>query len=72
MSTSSTLDDALQKGFAPQSLYVHVHCTKKTIHQLTTMPTTSKYFIFPGPNHLLSTGTDDPSLELSPSLAIRQ
>ena len=34
------------------------------IHQvgLTTMLATSKYVLFPGHNHLLTTGTDDPTL----------
>ena len=32
-----------------------------TIHQVTTMLATSKV-LFPGHNHLLTTGTDDPSL----------
>ena len=36
--------------------------TKTTIHQLTTMLTTSEIFLFPGYNHLLTTGADDPSL----------
>ena len=45
-------------------LIVHLHhCTKKaTIHQVTTMLTTSKNVIFPGHNHLLTTGIDDPTL----------
>ena len=30
------------------------------IHQLTTMLSTSKNVLFPGHNHLLNTGTDDP------------
>ena len=33
-----------------------------TIHQVTAMLTTSKNVLFPGYNHLLTTGTDDPSL----------
>ena len=33
-----------------------------TVHQVTTMLTTSKNVIFPDPNHLLTTGTNDPSL----------
>ena len=37
-------------------------CKKATIHQVTTMLTTSKNVQFPGHNHLLTTGTDDPSL----------
>ena len=35
---------------------------KATIHQVTTMLTTSKNVLFPGQNHLLTTNTDDPSL----------
>ena len=35
---------------------------KATIHQVTTMRTTSKNVLFPGHNNLLTTGTDDPSL----------
>ena len=36
------------------------HCPQKaTIHQLTTMLATSENVIFPGHNHLLTTGTDD-------------
>ena len=37
-----------------------------TIHQVTAMLDTSKYVLFPGPNHLLTTGTDDAALSLSP------
>ena len=33
-----------------------------TIHQVTTMLAASNNVIFPGHNHLLTTGTDDPSL----------
>ena len=35
---------------------------KATIHQVTTMLDTSKHVLFPGHNHLLTTGTDNPSL----------
>ena len=35
---------------------------KATIQKLTTMLTTSKNVLFPGPNHLLTTGADDPTL----------
>ena len=37
-------------------------CKKATIQQVTTMLATSKNVLFPGHNHLLTTGTDDPSL----------
>ena len=41
----------------------HVPLRKKpTIHQVTTMLTTSKNVLFPGNNQLLTTGADDPSL----------
>ena len=33
-----------------------------TIHQLTAMLATSKNVLFPGHNHLLTTGADDPTL----------
>ena len=32
---------------------------KNTIHQVTTMLSTSKNVLFPGPNHLLTTGADE-------------
>ena len=35
---------------------------KATIHQVTTMLATSKNVLFPGQNHLLTTGTDDLTL----------
>ena len=35
---------------------------KATIHQLTTMLSTSKNVLFPGQNHLITSGADDPSL----------
>ena len=34
---------------------------KATIHQQTTMLSTSKNFLYPGHNHLLTTGADDPN-----------
>ena len=39
------------------------HCTKNTIHQVTTMLATSINVLFPGYNHLLTTCTDDPLLD---------
>ena len=41
-------------------------CKKATIHQVNTMLATSKNVLFPGHNKLLTTGTDDPTLWLSP------
>ena len=35
---------------------------KGTIHQVTTMLTTSKNVLFPGHNHLLTTGAYDTSI----------
>ena len=35
---------------------------KATIHQVTTMLATSKNVLFPGHNHLLTIGTDYPTL----------
>ena len=35
---------------------------KATIHQVITMLATSKNVLFPGHNHLLTTGADDPTL----------
>ena len=35
---------------------------KATIHQVTTMLATSTNALFPGYNHLLTAGTDDPTL----------
>ena len=40
-------------------------CKKSTIHQVTTMLAISKIVLFPGHNHLLTTGTDDLTLWLS-------
>ena len=37
-------------------------CKKATIHQVTTVLATSKNVLFPGHNHMLTTGTDDLSL----------
>ena len=45
--------DELPKAFTAQ---------KATIHQVTTMLSTSKNVLFPGHNHLLTTGTDDSTL----------
>ena len=39
-----------------------IHCTKNTIHQVTTILATSKNVPFPGHNHLLTTDTDDASI----------
>ena len=41
---------------------VHSLGKNATIHQLTTMLSTSKNVLFPGHNNLLTTGADDHSL----------
>ena len=47
-------------SFPAVSAYNNFHGSKKaTIHQLTTMRSTSKIVLFPGANHLLTTGADD-------------
>ena len=46
----------------------HTQHKKATIHQLTIMLSTSKNVLFPGHNHLLTTGADNPTLWLSPEL----
>ena len=38
------------------------HCAKSHYAPGTTMPATSKYVLFPGHSHLLTTGTDDQTL----------
>ena len=48
-----------------QTLKLTVQKSKK-IHQVTTMLATSKNVLFPGHNHLLTTGADDLTLWLSP------
>ena len=35
---------------------------KATVHQLSTMLFISENVLFPGRNHMLTTGADDPSL----------
>ena len=54
-------------SFRPRNyMYINSHQDalrkKATIHQVTTMHATSKKFLFPGHNHLLTTGTDDLTL----------
>ena len=44
---------------------ITVQKKQTTIHQVTTMLATSKIVLFPGHNHLLTTGTNDPTLWLS-------
>ena len=50
---------------AADSMSTHHYQSQRktaTIHQLTTMLSTSKYVLFRGHNHLLTTGADDPTL----------
>ena len=66
------------------ALYIYTHCDKLfsqfawhigllrkkvIILQVTTILATSKNVLFPSHNHLLTTGTDDPSLSLVQWLA---
>ena len=51
-------------------LFVLLLCKKITIHQLTTMLGTSKNVLFPGHNHLLTTGGDDNTLIVADARAI--
>ena len=46
-----------------------VTAQKATIHQATTMLATSENVLFPGHNHLLATGADDPTLIIVQVLA---
>ena len=50
----------------------HSLCKHATIHKVTTMLAASKKAQFPGRNHLLTTGTDNPSkyLKVSSSLVL--
>ena len=43
---------------------------KATMHQVTTMLATSKNVLFPGHNHLLTTGTGDPSQSVRSSVLV--
>ena len=50
------------KGDERQVMYCHAHyhgAKKATIHQVTTILSTSKNVLLPGHNHLLATGADD-------------
>ena len=44
----------------------YITAYKATIHQVTTMLATSKMFYFQVITTMLTTGTDDPTLYLSP------
>ena len=46
-----------------EQIISEITAQKPTIRQLTTMISTSKNVLFPGPNLLLTTGADDPSLD---------
>ena len=55
------------------SAHIQITLRKKlTMYQLTTTLTTSKSVLFLGYSHLLTTSTDDPSLQLSPLLVLGQ
>ena len=62
-------------GARKLGILTSVHCTKKplsSIHQVATMLATSKNVLFQGYNYLLTTGADDLTLLLSPSLVLEQ
>ena len=59
-----TFSPASQKS-SPGCMWHQTLCKKPIIHQVTDMLTTSKNVLFPGHNHLLTTGTDYPTLWLS-------
>ena len=42
--------------------FTYIVQKKATIHQVTTMLATYKNVLFPGHNHLITTGTDDQTL----------
>ena len=44
---------------------------KATIHQVTTMLATSKNILFPGHNHLLTIGADDPDSVIVARVLVR-
>ena len=47
----------------PNPFHLNKICLNQTtVHQVTTILDTSKNGLFPGHNHLLFTGDDDPSL----------
>ena len=54
-----------QPVYHDTNLQVTLH-KKATIQHLTTMLATSKNVLFPGHNHLLTEGTDDPTFWISP------
>ena len=64
---TTPFDVGMEQGSA-----LHPLRKKATIHHITTMLGTSKNVLFPGHNYLITTGTDDPTLELSPSLALER
>ena len=47
---------------------LHSLWKKATVHQVTTMLAASKNVLFQGHNHVLTTGTDDPTRWLLPEL----
>ena len=52
-----------KKGeIALSTLFLQVLRKKATVRQVTTMLAVSKNVLFPGPNHLQTTGADEPSL----------
>ena len=66
--SSNFLGDLLEYNYVECMTEIMKHINSVTLgknatmHQLTTMLFTSKNVLFPGLNHLLTTGADDPTL----------
>ena len=56
--TQSNMQAQLREGHVSEETQRQI----STIHQLTTMLSTSEIVLFPGHSHLPTTGTDDPPL----------
>ena len=61
-----TVLSKLTSHYMSEDIYSVALRKKATIHQVTTMRPTSLNALFPGHNHMLTTGTDDLTLWLSP------
>ena len=62
----AALDELFLNGKEVYKVTISLHGKKATIHQVTTMLATSKNVLFPGHNHLLTTGAGDLTLWLLP------
>ena len=69
MGACSGIDRSLDSSSVvqfPLSVVYADTAQKTTSHQVTTMLATSKNVLFPGHNHLLTIGADDPAFWLAP------